>query len=233
MKKTLIAVVTAVVFILALSAMDILSAYRKTPSIIKEAEAKGLELSVKDLSAYRLDALLKIEDPSFYTHKGVDFSTPGQGLTTITQALVKILYFRNFKPGLAKLRQTIIARFVMDPQVSKDEQLKLFINMVYLGNAGGTQVYGFGQAAKAYYNKPFSKLTDGQFLSLLAMVIAPSAFNIITTPKSNETRVERIKKVISGEYKPKGLLDVYYGKLTDEETGSGIAPASYFPDMYK
>lgn len=46
-------------------------------------------LDISDLSAWQLDALLKIEDPAFYRHKGVDLKTPGAGLTTITQSLVK------------------------------------------------------------------------------------------------------------------------------------------------
>jgi hypothetical protein len=39
--------------------------------------------------------------------------------------------------------------------------------------------------------------------------------------------------VISGEYKPKGLMDLYYGELNEEEAKSGLAPASYFPEIYK
>ena len=48
-----------------------------------------LVLPLSAMSAWQKDALLRVEDPSFYEHHGVDLHTPGQGLTTITQALVK------------------------------------------------------------------------------------------------------------------------------------------------
>ena len=40
-------------------------------------------------------------------------------------------------PGLAKLRQTLIAVFALDALVSKETQLLLFINIVGLGGEGG------------------------------------------------------------------------------------------------
>ncbi|MHA1549133.1 MAG: hypothetical protein ACTSYE_09385 [Alphaproteobacteria bacterium] len=46
--------------------------------------------------------LLAVEDPAFDHHNGLDFSQPGQGMTTITQAITKFLYFDPFKPGLAR-----------------------------------------------------------------------------------------------------------------------------------
>jgi membrane carboxypeptidase/penicillin-binding protein len=62
-----------------------------------------------------LQALLTVEDPHFYTHDGIDASTPGAGITTITQGLVKLYYFHPFKPGIAKLRQSLIALVLTEP----------------------------------------------------------------------------------------------------------------------
>ena len=64
------------------------------------------------------------------------------------------------------------------------------------------------------------------------MIIAPNNFSILNRPAANIERTQRIKKVISGEYQPKQLIDVYYGKL-DTETQKGLPPASYFPSIYK
>lgn len=61
-----------------------------------------------DLDRRQLSILLAMEDPGFYTHKGVDLKTPGAGLTTITQVLVKKLYFKEFKPGLRKIKQILL-----------------------------------------------------------------------------------------------------------------------------
>src|SRR5262245_3552880 len=64
-------------------------AHRKTPNIIGAALEAATEVSLTDLSQRRRDILLAVEDPGFFQHRGVDLSSPGQGMTTITQALVK------------------------------------------------------------------------------------------------------------------------------------------------
>jgi Membrane carboxypeptidase (penicillin-binding protein) len=210
----------------------IFKARMDTPAIMKRALAdQNITLKVKDLSRWQIHALLAVEDPHFYQHDGVDLKTPGAGITTITQALVKIYYFDHFQPGLAKIKQTLIARFAFNPLVSKNDQLTLFVNRIYLGNVNGAPVYGFNDAAKAYYHKSFSQLSNDEYLSIVAMVIAPNNFNILSQPAANIERTGRIKRVVSGEYKPRQLMDIYYGKL-DQKTQKGLAPASYYPSIY-
>ncbi|OGF46688.1 MAG: hypothetical protein A2452_05165 [Candidatus Firestonebacteria bacterium RIFOXYC2_FULL_39_67] len=204
-----------------------------TPLIIEKAlKESNITLKVSDLNKWQLDALLAVEDPDFYKHNGVDIKTPGAGLTTITQGLVKKYYFVSFKPGIAKIKQTLIALFALNPLVSKDDQLKLFINNINLGNIDGKEVLGFDNAAKVYFKKSFNKLTKDEYLSIVAMIIAPETFNIIKNPKANAKRTERIRKVVSGEYRPKSLMDIYYGEL-DKEEQKGLAPASYYPSLYR
>lgn len=67
--------------------------------------------------------LLKVQDPKFYHHKGVDTTTPGTGVTTLSQGLVKIFYFDEFSPGIKKIKQTLIARFAFDPLTPKKQFL--------------------------------------------------------------------------------------------------------------
>lgn len=236
MKKKIqiaLAVVSAaVVSMPAYYTIVVLRARHDTPAIIQKAfTATPMKLHVKDLSAWQLNALLSVEDPNFYRHNGIDLKTPGAGITTITQGLVKFLYFEKFKPGIAKIKQSLIARFALDALISKNDQLYLFINAIYLGTVEGKPVYGFADAAQAYYHKPFIGLSEDEYLSIIAMIIAAQNFNIISCPQANAERVGRIKKVISGEYAPKGLMDVYYGPL-DAQTQKGLAPASYFPSKY-
>jgi membrane peptidoglycan carboxypeptidase len=158
----------------------------------------------------------------------VDFSTPGAGITTITQGLVKHLYFDQFRPGIAKIKQTLIAIYVLNPLMSKEDQLRFFINTVYLGRG----INGFEQAAKVYFHKSFAQLTDDEYISIVAMIIAPETFNIEKFPARNRERVERIKRLVSGEYKPRGLFDLYYGPL-DAETQKNIPLLSYFKSYYE
>jgi len=92
----------------AYCAIVVVQAWRATPSILAAAlDAESVELEIGDFSAGWLEDLLAVEDPNFYQHSGVDLTTPGAGITTITQGLVKQLYFSEFRPGFAKLRQTL------------------------------------------------------------------------------------------------------------------------------
>ena len=88
----------------------------------------------------------------------------------------------------------------------------VFVNTVYFGHYSGIEVTGFARAAEFYFGKSFHQLSRDEYLSLVAMIIGPNSYNVVTHPKANTERVERIKKLVNGEYKPKGLMDLYYDK---------------------
>lgn len=196
-------------------------ARRDTQALFDSAlQLHGAQLSLSDLTPERKAVLLAIEDPKFTRHHGVDLTTPGAGMTTLTQGLVKLLYFPNgFRQGIAKIRQTLIARYALDAMVSKDNQLLLFLNICYLGNENGLPIHGYANAARIYFRKNFSDLTEDEFLSLVAMHIGPNALKPGTS--ENIERVDRIKMYLSGKYQPAGVLDVDYngkqhGTLAEE-----------------
>jgi len=194
---------------------------------------KKLEILGHDLSKRQREILIKVQDPGFYDHRGIDLCTPGAGLTTITQAIVKKLYFEQFRPGVAKIKQSLIARFVVNDLISKEDQLTLFINAMYFGRVDGRPVIGLESAAKAYYNRPVIVLTEEQYISLIAMMIMPGTFHIIDHPAWNRDRVRRIQALVDGTYKPKGLMDQFYGELPRDVIKAGLPPVSYFGDSYK
>lgn len=141
-------------------------------------------------------------------------------MTTITQGLVKLLYFPNgFQPGIEKIRQTLIAQYALDACIGKEDQLLLFLNACYLGHEKGQAVHGYENASKVYFGKNFSAISYDEFLSLLAMHIGPNSLKPST--KANSERVGRIKEFLAGRRKPAGLLDVDYvgvktGTLSEE-----------------
>lgn len=196
-------------------------------------EPVNFELRHDDLSPRQLEILLKVQDPGFYHHKGVDLSTPGAGLTTVTQSIVKKLYFENFKPGIAKFRQFLIARFVVNDLISKDDQIAIFINMMFFGIVDGKPVIGFQFASNAYYGQSVQRLSEEQYISLVAMLIMPGTFHLLEHPEWNRERSNRIKALLAGQYIPKGLMDQYYGELPREVIQAGLPAFSYFPGLYK
>jgi len=68
-------------------------------------------------------------------------------------------YFEHFRQGLPKIRQTLIARFALDPLVSKEDQLLLFVNEVHMGQVDGQEVDGLVSTSQAYFGKHVSELS--------------------------------------------------------------------------
>ena len=182
------------------------------------------ELSL--LTTEQKDILLKIEDPTFYEHSGLDISE-GQGLTTITSSLARNVFlfgktlpgvkgnFQSFYRGVFKcckkadLGRDIMA-LVLNQNLSKEQQLQLFVSSSYMGGYKGRQINGFQTAANSYFNKPLSALSNDEFMSLVAMLKAPNYFHPTKGAKNLEVRVSSIKKIIAGTCKPSGWLDTKY-----------------------
>ena len=166
--------------LLSYEAFAVIEARSKTQDIFSSIlESDKIEIELKNLSEKRIKSLLTVQDPNFYEHSGYDFTTPGAGVTTITQAMTKYLYFKKFTKGFKKIEQTLVAWLAITPMVTKDEQLTVFINTAYLGSVDDKEVRGFAEASRVYYKKPFNELTETEYLSIVAMLIAPKTFSIV------------------------------------------------------
>lgn len=213
MKIVLKIALTALVALFVYEAFAVLAARSKTPEIFSAALKGGdVKIHLSDLSKERINALLSVQDPRFYEHSGFDFNTPGAGVTTITQAMAKYLYFENFTPGFKKIEQTLIAWLAITPLVSKNNQLTVFINTAYMGHVHGEEIRGFAEASIAYYGKQFEELSETEYLSIVAMLIAPKKFSIKNQSERNSERVILIKKLLKGEYILVGNGDLFYGQ---------------------
>ena len=211
-QKTLVAVGLVMICVLAAGVLTITQGYVAAPSVLRQAYLHPMLLQVANLTPDQQQLLLKVQDPNFYSHPGADFSVSASGWTTITEGLVKQLYFKQFRPGflhLGKLRQILLA-IGFNRRVSKDEQLRLFINRVYLGSIDGHLVYGFDDAAHVYYGKQFAALSRQEYVSLIATIVAPAAFNPATHRQENLERSARIERLLKGECVSSGKADVFY-----------------------
>jgi len=170
--------------------------------------------------------LLKIEDPTFYNHVGIDIS-PGQGLTTITSSLAYNIFlsgkklegvkgaFQSFYRAvfacckIVDLGRDVMA-LVLNKNLSKEKQLQLFISSVYMGQYNRKSVIGLRAAASAYFKKNLSDLSRDEFITLVAMLEAPNYYHPINGPKQLNSRILKIKSILSGACQPKGWLDTKY-----------------------
>ncbi len=193
---------------------EVRRARSETPAIVSRALAtRAIRLRPEQLSAWQLEALLAVQDPGFFSHPGWDFAHGT--MTTITQALVKWYYFDDYEPGLAKIRQSLIARFALDPLVSKRDQLSLFLNNVWLANVDGRDVLGLAEGAERLYGKSFGELTREEFLSLLVFD-QPARLNVHADPAANARRVQQIERLLAGRCRRPDLLRLRASCYTED-----------------
>ena len=160
------------------------------------------------LTAQRTAILLRVEDPTFLTNKGIDFSTPGGGMTTLSQSLGKRIFFKQFSPGLPKGELIALTRFALYPKVDKQRTLKAFLATAYYGRRDDRAVIGIGPAARTWFGKPLAALSDREYLALIAMGPAPRTLDPVRHPAANADRVARIERLLAGRCTPDGLGDV-------------------------
>ena len=126
-------------------------------------------------------AVVAAEDTRFWQHRGFDFESleaarkqaertglPPRGASTITQQLVKNLYFTTHRSYVRKgLEMTVtpLAELVL----GKARILELYLNVVEWGPG----VYGIEAAARHHYRVPARQLTRDRAARLAAILPAP------------------------------------------------------------
>ena len=203
-----------VVFIWANSVVE--EKLRETPSVSR----------VVPLPARQLEALIRIEDPAFHQHRGLDISH-GQGVTTLTSVVARDLFLGSHKSdGIQGAMQSFyrgvfdcckridfgrdVMSLVLGAHTTKQQQLNLYINGTYFGSLDGKAVIGFEAAAVAYYEKALADLTDQEFYGLMAMPMAPNYYHPLKNPDLHADRMKRIEALANGRCKPSGWLDLTY-----------------------
>jgi len=158
-------IVAAIVAMLSWVVWITANSYVRAPNMVAELDrAYVLPFSPSELPRGRLCALLAVQDPAFYRHRGIGLADGPLGHTTITQSIGKGLFFNGFEPGLLHHRKIrlMLAAWAFDRRISKETQLRVFLNRAYFGSADGREVLGFPAAASAFYGKPLAQLSDSE-----------------------------------------------------------------------
>ena len=147
-------------------------------------DAKREITSLANISPNAINAIIAIEDSSFYEHGGIRFTSiiraaladimPGgstQGGSTITQQVVKNTLLTNRKTIVRKVHEWALA-IRLEQSYSKNAILEIYLNNIPYGGV----LYGIGAASEAYFGIPAKDLTLGQAAYLAAMIRAPSYY---------------------------------------------------------
>ncbi|QCD52269.1 penicillin-binding protein 1A [Campylobacter sp. RM16192] len=132
-----------------------------------------------------IEALVAIEDTSFFEHGGVNPEAITraiikdikagklvEGASTITQQLVKNMILTREKKFTRKIQEMIVA-MKLEKELTKEQILERYLNQVYLGHG----YYGIKAAAKGYFRKELNELTMKEIAILVGLPKAPSAYD--------------------------------------------------------
>lgn len=123
-------------------------------------------------------SVVSAEDGSFYQHHGIDWaelwkvteeSERMRGASTLTQQLVKSLFFTTHRNPLRKLCEYTLAPMA-DRILGKRRVLELYVNVVEWGPAA---VFGVEEGAKFHYQVTALQLTREQASRMAAVLPAP------------------------------------------------------------
>jgi monofunctional biosynthetic peptidoglycan transglycosylase len=145
-------------------------------------------------------AVVAAEDARFYEHNGVDWEAVRgaierdwesrnlrHGASTITQQLAKNLYLSPGRTPWRKLREWAIARR-LEARLTKRRILELYLNVVELG----PRTFGMEAAARRYFGKSASGLSDLEAATLAAVIPSPRIYDPVRHPQRVARRARRI-----------------------------------------
>jgi len=136
-------------------------------------------------------AVVATEDERFYSHHGIDSIGLGraflydvthyclcQGGSTITEQLVKDVYLNGTNEGYNKVIDVAVALKV-EQRIGKNRIMADYLSEI----TTGLNRYGVSAAACAYFHKPLSNLSIGQYALLAGVTQAPSLYDPTIDPE--------------------------------------------------
>lgn len=147
-----------------------------------------------------LDAVLAVEDRSFYGHHGFNLRSTGrafirnfqekdlvEGGSTITQQLAKIWYFDLDKKFDRKVAELLMA-FNIEEHYTKKEILEFYLNSIYFGSG----YYNVYDASMGYFGKVPAEMNDYEATLLAGIPNAPSVYSPDVNPDLAEQRRQQV-----------------------------------------
>ena len=157
--------------------------------------------SFDEIPPRAIEALVAIEDTTFFEHPGVNVDAifraaikviragkAVQGASTITQQLVKNKLLTREKKLSRKIKEAIFA-IKLENALSKEKILERYLNEIYFGHG----YYGIKTAADGYFQKKLHDLTLKEIAVLVGLPKAPSTY---APTKNYEISMGRANRVL-------------------------------------
>jgi len=168
-----------------------------------------------------IEALVAIEDTTFFEHSGVNLDAifraiikdikarkMVEGASTITQQLVKNKLLTREKKLSRKIKELIYS-FKLENALTKEQILERYLNEIYFGHG----YYGIKTAADGYFHKKLADLTLKEMAILVGLPKAPSTY---APTRNYDISMGRANRVISRMYTLGWIDDATYQKALQE-----------------
>ncbi|MCK3657414.1 penicillin-binding protein 1B [Pasteurellaceae bacterium Pebbles2] len=178
----------------------------KLVAMLQSEKEERLAISLQNYPRFLIDTLLLTEDRRFYEHQGISplgilramvtnirAGQTVQGGSTLTQQLVKNLFLTNERSLTRKVNEALMA-VMLDWRYDKNTILETYLNEIYLGQNGDTQIHGFELASHFLFGRSVREISLDQIALLVGMVKGPSLYN----PWRNPTYAKERRNVVLG-----------------------------------
>ncbi|VGM95519.1 Murein polymerase [uncultured Avibacterium sp.] len=209
-------------------AIDAFPLAPKLIAMLQSEKEERLTLSLQNYPRLLIDTLLLTEDRRFYEHEGIsplgiaramvaNFQAGHrvQGGSTLTQQLVKNLFLSNERTFTRKINEALMA-LILDWRYDKNRILETYLNEIYLGQNGNTQIHGFELASHFYFGRSIREINLDQIALLVGMVKGPSLYNPWRNP---ENALERRNVVLRLLLEHKVIGQELYDMLSKRPLG--------------
>ncbi len=169
-----------------------------------------------------VEALLAIEDTSFFEHGGINYDAimraiikdikamaMVEGASTLTQQLVKNTLLSREKKISRKIKELILS-YKIEAELTKVEILERYFNEIYLGH----NYYGVKTAADGYFHKELKDLTLKEMAILVGLPKAPSYY---APTKNYDISLGRANRVVERLYALNWIDKESYEKALEEK----------------
>lgn len=153
---------------------------------------KRQPIGIAAMPIHLIRAFVAAEDWKFFEHTGLSLrgivrsalanmyhGRIVQGASTITQQLVKLLYFDMKRSFRRKIKEQLVTLLV-ERQFTKEHILQTYLNHIYFGCG----IYGVEAAAQRFWNVAAQDLTIAQAATLAAIVCSPGNYCPLLYPLS-------------------------------------------------
>ena len=217
-------------------------------SLFGASREKRRPMRYSDFPDLFRQAILSAEDKRFFDHPGLDpirvmgaalrdirSRTMAQGASTITMQVARSFFFSTKREWQRKVKEIGMA-LVLENRFTKEDIFELYANEVYLGNRGSFAVHGFGEAAKAYFDKDLRELSLQHYAFLGGIIRAPNRY--ASSERGAERAAEARDRVL-GQMLDNGVItyaqyvEAQKSPLELVRSGQGTGPSGHFVDMVK